>query len=135
MNRASVPLALTALLLAVPAQADWPAQGRRILVATDSFNLTDAAWIFDLPSGDLIVRAVGHGGLALGYSVQRISAAGVIAPGWPVEGASFGTIGMPTRPASVGFTVDPNGFCWQAAHASGTVGAYSVDPSGALEPW
>ena len=126
-------LALVPLLLSSVASADWPAQGRRVLVATDSFNLTDGAWIFDLPSGDLVVRAVGHGGLALGYDAQRITPAGEIAPGWPVEGVSFGTIGMPTRPSDVGFAVDPNEFVWGEA-GNGPTAVYAVDPTGVLGP-
>lgn len=121
--------------LACPARADWPAQGKPVLVPY-GFNGSGGTWIFDLPSGDMIVRAHGYGGNSMGFVVQRITPGGEIAPGWPVEGVSFGASGASgNSPALVAFAVDQGGFCWQIAYLSGTGGAYAVDPSGVLEPW
>lgn len=121
-------------LLPSSAVADWPAQGRRV-VAMNSINLTYGAWIFDLPNGDLVLRAVSIGGNSYGFSTQRVTPFGEIAQGWPSEGPSFGNIGMPMKARSVGFTVDPNGFVWQAGRTiSGGIGASAVTPAGLLTP-
>lgn len=124
-------LTLASLVLAVPAAADWPAQGRRILVA-DGFCLTDGAWIFDLPSGDLLVRAIGNSNMSPYFNVQRATPTGEIASGWPAAGVSMGYGGRPTWHS--GFAIDRNGFAWQVACPEGSCGVHAVDAGGVLDP-
>src|SRR5262249_36941465 len=119
----------------VPVHADWPAQGRFVLLTTDSFNFTSSVWIRDLSSGDLLVRAVGVGGMSNGYDVQRISAPGDIAAGWPARGAGFGEFGKVVREWAVGFMADDSGITWmEGMVGSNIVGAHMVDSAGVAAP-
>src|SRR5262245_27905554 len=132
-------VALVLPVLAVPAFAEWPASGKFVLLTTDSFHLTLSVWITELPNGDLLVRAVGSGGLANGYDVQRISAFGDLAPGWPARGVSFGTLRKAVRDWERGATVDESGSTWMVTEASlpmsqSTLGARKVDATGVLTP-
>src|SRR5262245_16017101 len=133
ITRASV--AFIALLIAAsPAGAEWPAAGKRVLLTTNSFHGTSSVWINDISSGDLMVRAVGVGNNSNGYDVQRISALGDIAPGWPSRGASFGQFGMSIREWAAGFTVDDSGFTWMQTSPDGKLRVHLVDPAGVLTP-
>lgn len=130
-------LVLVTLLVASIASADWPPEGKRVLLATDSFNLTGSVWIRELSSGDLLIRAVGVGGMSNGYDVQRISPAGDIAAGWPDRGASLGTLGKSVREWAVGFMSDEDGISWleqMTGVSQNIVGAHLVDSAGVLAP-
>jgi hypothetical protein len=116
--------------LALPAHADWPAQGKRVLVP-HGYEGSGGVWMVDLPSGDMIVRADGYTHSTIGFVVQHITPGGEFASGWPVEGVSFGP--GPSVPSAIGFTVDQGGFCWQTAGFSGS-SACALDPGGVLEP-
>jgi hypothetical protein len=127
----SAAIAIACLLLAVPAAADWPSQGRRV---GGGGGL--GAWIFDLPSGDLVVRTAGQiSPASMSIDVQSVTPAGEIAPGWPLTGAvGLGTFSIEHPPSIVGFAVDPNGFTWGGA-ADPYATAYAVSPTGVLAPF
>src|SRR5262245_30804718 len=136
-SRVVALIGLVASLAPSAARAEWPAAGKRVLLTTDSFNLTSSVWISDLASGDLLVRGVGVGGNANGYDVQRISPLGDIATGWPERGASFGQFGKTIREWAIGFTSDDAGFSWfeeMTGSFSNIVGARLIDPTAALAP-
>jgi hypothetical protein len=129
----SAAIAIACFLLAVPAAADWPSQGRRV-VEPGGIYQTRGAWIFDLPSGDLLVRATGQSPMSLYISVQSVTPAGEIAPGWPGEGVYLGPFANQQPPSFIGFAVDPNGFTWEEAGDLQAT-AYAVSPMGVLAPF
>ena len=126
---ALVPLVLIGF--AMPALADWPSQGRRIVGAGYE---TRGAWIFDLPSGDLLVRAAGPSTMTSHINAESVTPAGEIAPGWPAYGVGFGYFHSQQSPSSIGFAVDPNGFTWGGAGGDLEGTAYVVSPMGVLAP-
>ena len=131
MRWSTFPIVLGALLLAAPAAADWPSQGRRIVGAGSE---TIGAWIFDLPSGNLVVRTAGQSTMVRHINAESVTPAGEIAPGWPAYGFNFGNIGSQEPPLSIGFAVDPDGFTWEGAGTAGDLPAtaYVVSPTGVL---
>jgi hypothetical protein len=106
---------LASLLLASAASADWPASGKYVGSGADGFNGCYGMRFLDLPSGDLALVLFGTGGNAFGYSVQRISRGGDLAPDWPANAVYLGQWGRSTPPIWHGFVVDDSGCVWHGA--------------------
>jgi hypothetical protein len=88
-------LASSLLLLgiAIPANADWPPGGKRMAQVWYSINFTYSMRFAETSSGDLELLLVGKCGNQNGYSLQRVTRNGDIAPGWPADGVPMGTFG------------------------------------------
>ena len=130
----SAAIAIACLLLAAPAAADWPSGGR--FVASGGLFQARGVWIFDLPSGGLLIRTAGQISVASSFiGVQSVTPAGGIAPGWPPGGSGLWLSGWQTSPWAVGFAIDPNGFAWMTGIGPNNVfGMHAVDPTGVLDP-
>ena len=119
------PLRLSAIvfmsLLPSLARADWPADGKFVMRADDSFNTTRMVRFFDFPGGDIVVLCVGGGGLSYGYTLQRLAPTGAIAPGWPAVGLSIGQVASNYPYDFHGFALDDSACFWRAN--SGNFGA------------
>src|SRR5262249_44798165 len=121
------------------AHAGWPAGGTRLMRANDSLHGLRTVRIFNLPSGDLVVLGVGTGGNALGYSTQRVSPLGDIAPGWPADGVTLAQVVSGYGPILHGFALDDSACFWHAVIGmvpgfSGTPSAQVEGPSGSVLP-
>ena len=131
--------ALCLLLVGSVAHGGWPTGGTYVMLTGDSQNGAHEARIVLSPAGDLLVVGVGKGGNALGYTLQRISAFGDIAPGWPVDGVQLGEVfsGYNSFKAQ-GYAVDDSLCFWHAtvgfSNATNTPGAQLVNPAGVLLP-
>src|SRR5262245_35521805 len=111
MRRSSIRLAtIASLLFALPAAADWPAGGKRVAPAGYVVWGNRYAQLFDLPSGDLGLVAIGSTGNVTAYRAQRISRGGDIAPGWTTDGARLGE----TAPSGLeyGTAIDDSACFW-----------------------
>src|SRR5262245_7574573 len=105
-------LVLLALLIAAsPAAADWPATGRSIMIPTNSSYGTRMVRFLDVSPADLTLMGVGRGGLALGYSVQRVRSNGDLPPEWAVDGTGLIVGGDIWEH---GFAMDDSGCVWHA---------------------
>ncbi len=136
MRGSRILTALLTLTLALSARADWPAGGKMIMRVDDSFRSARHLGFFDLASGDFIAFAAGLGGLSHGFTLQRFTPAGDIAPGWSPTGLDIGqtSVTLP-QPFLQGFALDAHDNLWHTYPSSGTtVSGSQIDPSAALTP-
>src|SRR5262249_23959527 len=124
---------LLTVFIATVAHADWPEGGKYVFTPL-AINGVRLVQMLEIPSGDLCVMGVGWGNNSNGYSVQRISRSGEIAPGWPAAGVTFGEGAKTTPPLWQVFAPDDSGNGWHSfnSHPSraqiATAGGLLVPP-------
>jgi hypothetical protein len=116
--------------------AEWPAGGKYISEAFNGHNHARYVQMFDLPGGEFYVVAAGRGGNSGGYGLQRLTATGEIAPGWPAAGLLLGFAPVGITPPMNGFTIDDSLCFWHSSAVSNPsgVGAHLVRPDASLSP-
>lgn len=132
MRTSLVLLALTFLLAAGSASADWPAGG--LLVSTSFAPQIVDAHFFDLPGGDLSIVSVGTCACNSNYfTVQRLSRDGVFALGWPTAGVEFTGVIRGIRPFQQSIIADDSARVWHSWFA-GSSFLQSIAPDGTPTP-